>query len=151
MKLTQATQIIRQSRQAMNQAFKRPLFDELCILREERGKTFLEWYEGPRESDFIARFHQDTAALKEEARSKHFLRYLVGDFEFTHEGDGTGYEAFIKLGQSAVLLCNNTRLSMKEISKDPLWMGAQVPFALLADSFRSDPLVLADAPSGPQL
>lgn len=151
MNIAHATQIIRRNRQAMNQAFKRPLFDELCILRTEQGKTYLEWYEGPREADFVKRFHEDTAALKEEARRQHFLRYLIGDFEFTHEGDGPQSEAFIKVGESSVLLFNNTKLSMKQISADPLWLGAQVAFVQLADEFRADPLVLPGPPAGPQL
>jgi hypothetical protein len=31
---------------------------------------------------------------------------------------------------------------MDAITKDPLWLGAQVPFVELSDKFRADPLAL---------
>ena len=68
-------------------------------------------------------------------------RYQTGDFEFTRHGVGTGFESFMVVGKGMYLICNNTVQSMDAISKDPLWIGAQVPFVELSDKFRSDPLV----------
>jgi hypothetical protein len=45
------------------------------------------------------------------------------------------------LGEGIYLICNNTVQSMDGIAKDPLWLGAQVPFVELSDKLRDDPLV----------
>jgi len=69
-------------------------------------------------------------------------KHAIGDFEFARHGVGTGFEAFIVLGDGLYLICNNTVQSMDGITKDPLWLSAQVPFAEMSDRFRSDPLRL---------
>jgi hypothetical protein len=46
------------------------------------------------------------------------------------------------VGPGIYLICNNTVQSMDGITKDPLWLGAQVPFVELSDKFRADPLEL---------
>ena len=55
-------------------------------------------------------------------------------------GVGTGFEAFMVLGDGLYVICNNTQASMTEISKDPKWINAQVPFAELSDRVRANPL-----------
>ena len=50
-------------------------------------------------------------------------------------------EANMALGKGLYLICNNTVQSMDAITKDPLWLGAQVPFVELSDEFREDPVV----------
>jgi hypothetical protein len=69
--------------------------------------------------------------------------YTVGDFEFARHGVGLAFESFIAVGPGVFLICNNTVQSMDGITKDPLWLGAQVPFVELSDKFRADPLDLA--------
>lgn len=66
----------------------------------------------------------------------------VGDFEFARHGVGTGFEAFMVLGEGIFLICNNTVQSMDGITQDPLWLGAQVPFVELSDKVREEPLEL---------
>jgi hypothetical protein len=56
---------------------------------------------------------------------------------------GSAFESFMVVGQGMYLICNNTVQSMDAIAKDPLWLGAQVPFVELSDKFRADPLELA--------
>jgi len=65
----------------------------------------------------------------------------AGDFEFARHGVGTGFESFMVLGDGLFLICNNTVQSMDAITKDSLWLSAQVPFVELSDKFRADPLV----------
>jgi hypothetical protein len=67
----------------------------------------------------------------------------VGDFEFARHGVGLAFESFMAVGPGVFLICNNTVQSMDGITKDPLWLGAQVPFVELSDKFRADPLDLA--------
>jgi hypothetical protein len=63
-----------------------------------------------------------------------------GDFEFAWYGSGTGFEAFMVVGPRMYLIWNNTGNSMENLSKDPRWLKAQVPFLELTESFRVDPL-----------
>ncbi|MEY2465728.1 MAG: hypothetical protein QOD03_249, partial [Verrucomicrobiota bacterium] len=51
--------------------------------------------------------------------------------------------AFIVLGDGLYLICNNTDASMEDITKDPKWLNAQVPFAELSDKIGLDPLVVS--------
>ena len=48
--------------------------------------------------------------------------------------------AITVLGSTIYLICNNTRASMEEITRDPKWLNAQVPFAELSEAIRPDPL-----------
>ena len=66
--------------------------------------------------------------------------YNVGDFEFERHALGPAFESFMVAGQGVYLICNNTVQSMDAITKDPLWLGAQVPFVDLSEKFRADPL-----------
>jgi hypothetical protein len=67
----------------------------------------------------------------------------VGDFEFARHGVGPAFEAFMVLGRGVYLICNNTVQSMDSITKDPLWLAAQVPFVELSEKVRGNPLALA--------
>jgi hypothetical protein len=66
----------------------------------------------------------------------------VGDFEFTRQESGTGFESFLVLGRDLYLFCNNTQHSMDDLARDPKWLSAQVPFVELADQIRASPVVL---------
>jgi hypothetical protein len=68
--------------------------------------------------------------------------YSVGDFEFARQAIGPAFESFMVVGNGVYLICNNTVQSMDGITRDPLWLGAQVPFVELSDKFRADPLAL---------
>lgn len=151
MTLQEAAHHIKAMDTAMAEAFKRPVFDEYAIVARVGKKVYLAWYDGPRREAFIKSFAKETAPLKEEARSKFFAHYDIGDFEFTHEGTGSKSEAFVVVGKGLVLICGNTTLSMVEIAKDPLWLGAQAHFASLSDRFRAHPLLLSAPPEGPEL
>ena len=48
------------------------------------------------------------------------------------------------LGDETYLICNNTRSSMDEITKNPRWLSAQVPFADLSEKMCArQPMVVA--------
>jgi hypothetical protein len=96
-------------------------------------------YQGPRKEVFTDSFPQDSAGLRKTVRQG-TQSYDVGDFEFSHEGNGTGFEAFMMLGKGLCLICNNTSKSMDGISKNPRWLEAQIPFAELSEKFRVNPL-----------
>src|SRR5262249_42873573 len=73
----------------------------------------------------------------------------VGDFEFTRHGVGSAFESFMVAGRGIYLICNNTVQSMDGITKDPLWLAAQVPFVELSDQFRANPPLHAGGGSAP--
>ena len=98
-------------------------------------------YTGPRNDDFLKNFAGDFGGLRGELRD---ANYGAGDFVFARHGVGTGFEAFMILGQGIYLICNNTHGSMDSITKDPRWLNAQVPFAELGETIRSSPVVIRE-------
>jgi len=139
MTIDQAIQEIQSCAEQMNIRYKKVVFDEWAIISLQDNKGRLLAYLGPRKAGFQKNFLADArslrGALAEEGNT--------GDFEFVHDGVGTGFESVMVLGDRSFLICNNTVQSMDAISRDPLWISAQVPFVELSDKFRSDPLLAA--------
>lgn len=151
MTLEQAIPLIRKACQRMNEQYGGVLFDEWAVVRTVRGRLFLERYEGPRREEFLRQFHAETAELKSASMAYHRGHYHVGDYEFTPDGAGSKADAFLKLGEEAFVVFGNTRLSMREITRNPRWLKAQAEFANLSERVIGDPLVLSGAPAGPEL
>lgn len=140
MTLDEATKQICDCRQKMNDLYGRVVFDEWVVISLARHKARILFYVGPRNDDFLKNFASDLGALRAELLD---TRYSVGDFEFSRHGVGTGFEAFVVLGEGIYLICNNTQASMEDITRDPKWLNAQVPFAELSEAMASDPLTVA--------
>lgn len=137
MTLDEATHLIEACVDQMNAKYGRTVFNEWAVisLDEKTGRVLS--YRGPRKDDFRKNFATDAYALREDLGSK---QYGAGDFAFARHGVGTGFEAFLVLSRGIYLICNNTRSSMDAISKDPRWLGAQVPFVELSDKIRANPV-----------
>lgn len=116
------------------------VFDEWAVVSLAKNKARVQHYVGPRNDDFLRNFARDLGSLRMELTGG---QYGPGDFEFARHGIGTGIEAFLVLGHGFYLICNNTNDSMDNISKNPRWLAAQVPFAEFADRVRVDPLTIA--------
>ena len=144
MTLEQAWKSVLATAQEMNARYGDVVFDELAIvsIADKQPRTLS--YQGPRQTAFTENFPRDSAALRQTVRQGG-LRYEAGDFEFSHEGVGTGFEAFMVLGKGVCLICNHTVKTMQAISQNPRWIAAQVPFAELGEKFRAAPLVLSPA------
>ena len=139
MTLEEAAKLIRACASQMNDRYGKIVFDEWAVVSLIHHKARILSYTGPRNDVFLKNFANDLGALRAELLDS---KYTVGDFEFARHGVGTGFEAFMVLGEGIYLICNNTTQSMDSISKDPRWLGAQVPFVELSDKVRSDPVTL---------
>lgn len=121
----------------MEQIVGEPVFNEWALVaREENGWKLME-YRGTRKNAFLADFNEDIAALRgtlDPAASQ------AGDFAFSHEGYGSGFDAHICAGPDLFILLNNTAKSTGEITRNPMWTTAQVHFSDLAEAFLADPL-----------
>ena len=137
MTLEEATNLIGRCAARMNDLYQKVVFDEWAIVTLIQHKAKILAYLGPRKDDFQKNFATDVQDLRADLLSR---RHSIGDFEFARHGVGTKLEAFVMVGDGLYLICNNTAKSMSAIAKDPLWLGAQVPFVELSDQFRSDPL-----------
>jgi hypothetical protein len=124
----------------MDSRYGKLVFDEWAIVSLGENKARVLFYIGPRNDEFLHSFAKDLGALRAEL---HGDKYGIGDFEFTRHGVGTGHEAFMVLGTGLYLICNNTNESMDDITKNPRWLGAQVPFAELSEKIRSNPVEAA--------
>jgi hypothetical protein len=140
MTLNQATKLIKLCAEQMDAWYKRVVFDEWAVISLTGRKGRVLAYIGPRREGFQKNFLTDVAALREGLLNP---KYSVGDFEFARHGVGSAFESFMVVGQGIYLICNNTVQSMDSITKDSRWLGAQVPFVELSDSFRANPLALA--------
>jgi hypothetical protein len=139
MTLDASVKLIQSCAEQMNERYKKVVFDEWAIISLNDRKGRLLAYIGPRKSGFQNNFLNDAGSLRSGLLA---AESNVGDFDFARYGVGTGFESFMVLGDGIFLICNNTVQSMDGISKDPLWIGAQVPFVELSDKFRADPLVV---------
>ena len=140
MRLDQATELIKSCAEQMNARYKQVVFDEWAIISLAARKGRVLAYIGPRKEGFQKNFRTDVGALREGLLNP---KYSVGDFEFARHGVGPAFEAFMVMGRGVYLICNNTVQSMDSITKDPLWLAAQVPFVELSEKVRGNPLALA--------
>jgi len=140
MTLEEAKNFIRICANQMNSHYGRTVFDEWAIVSLAENKARVLVYYGPRNDDFLKNFVKDLGVLRSELVGG---RYGVGDFEFSRHGAGTGFESFMVMGPGAYLICNNTNASMESITKNPRWLGAQVPFVELSDMVRENPLTVS--------
>jgi hypothetical protein len=124
----------------MDARYGQVVFDEWAIISLAARKGRVMAYIGPRKEGFQKNFRTDLGALREGLLNP---KYSVGDFEFARHGVGPAFEAYMGVGRGVYLICNNTVQSMDSITKDPLWLGAQVSFVELSEKFLDDPLALA--------
>ena len=137
MNLDQAKRLVKECAERMNAEYQKVVFDEWAMVLLQENKARILDYVGPRKQGFKQNFMADVAALRAGLLSQ---QYAIGDFEFARHGVGTGFEAFMVLGNNIYLICNHTVQSMDEIAKDPHWLAAQVPFVELSDKLRQDAL-----------
>lgn len=141
MTFDQANALIRSCSERMNSLYGKVVFDEMAVVSLADRKGRLIAYTGPRKSGFQSNFVEDAGTLRVGLMTD---QYEPGDFEFARHSTGTGFESFMVLGKGVFLICNNTVQSMDAIAKDPLWIGAQVPFVELSEQIRSDPVTVAE-------
>lgn len=116
-----------------------PVFDEWALVSKAPKGWKLHNYGGTRKTEFMADFHEDIAALRETLDLE---KPLIGDFAFSHEGHGTGFDAHMCVGDQLFVLFNNTQKNTDEITCNPKWKAAQIHFATLLDVFIADPVAV---------
>jgi hypothetical protein len=141
MNLESAIAQIQKSFTKLNEAYGRPVFDEIAIVQVSDPVTLtLHYYEGAREASFLNELLEDSVALRNDIGDTR--NHLGGEFGFTREGGGEGIDAYICLGSGIFLFCNHTVKSMEEVTKDARWLRAQGEFLNLSQFFAVDPLTL---------
>ena len=114
-----------------------PVFDEWALVEKTPAGWKLMEYGGHRKEAFLAGFNDDMAALRGTLDPS---SSSAGDFAFSHEGHGTGFDAHICAGGRIFLLLNNTVKSTGEITGNPRWINAQIHFTELLEAFIADPI-----------
>jgi hypothetical protein len=118
-------------------AIGEPVFDEWAIVEKSSNGWKLAEYGGSRKEEFIAEFSQDMTALKETLDPDNIQ---LGDFAFSHEGFGSGFDAHMCIGEAKLILFNNTEKNTDQITSNPKWTQAQIHFSNLLEAFIADPL-----------
>jgi len=138
MDLPTAEKLIQSYFRRFDAIYLRTLFDEWAVLGIGVDGERLIAYQGPRRETYRAQIPQDSRPLREAMAKKD---YHVGDFEFAVEAHGMGYDACVKIGTAAYLICNNLAATMHEVRKDPQWFKVQPLWFELTQKFHDDPLV----------
>jgi len=137
MNTAEATDRIDTTLIALERSVGEPVFDEWALVKKSAGGWSLIEYRGNRKDGFLAEFNDDIAALRNTLDPS---SSSVGDFAFSHEGFGSGFDAHICAGENLYVLLNNTLKSTGEITRNPRWTAAQVHFTELLEAFIADPL-----------
>ncbi|VGO19274.1 hypothetical protein [Pontiella sulfatireligans] len=122
---------------SLENAIGEPVFDEWALVEKNEGGWKLVEYGGSRKDDFLADFNDDIAALRGTLDP---ANTGIGDFAFSHEGHGTGFDAHMCVGENLFVLFNNTAKSTGEITSNPKWTSAQIHFTELLEAFIADPI-----------
>jgi hypothetical protein len=149
MTLQDAIRHIRECAAAMQQDYGRPVFDELAVVRTAGPRSYLAWYEGPRQDEFVRNYSGNIASLRAELRSRFTGSATLGDFEFAHDGASGECDAIVAVGDGLYLICGNTTQTVADITRDERWRVAQAQFLELCERFRADPLVWSGQVSAP--
>ena len=137
MNISTATDRIETALISLGTSVGEPVFDEWALVEKNEAGWRLIEYGGTRKNDFLAQFNDDIGALRGTLDPSNTC---VGDFAFSHEGYGSGYDAHICAGESIFVLFNNTAKSTGEITNNPKWTSAQIHFSDLMEAFIADPL-----------
>ncbi len=138
MNIATATDRIDTALQHLKTAIGEPVFDEWALAEKTSKGWNILGYGGNRQEAFLAEFNADMAALRDTLDPSNTL---VGDFAFSHEGYGSGFDAHMCVGENLFVLFNNTEKSTGEITSNPKWMKAQIHFTELLEVFIADPVV----------
>ncbi len=122
---------------SMERVVEEPVFNEWALVEKTDAGWKLIEYGGTRKNDFLENFNTDIAALRSTLDPSNTQ---VGDFAFSHEGYGSGFDAHICAGKNTFVLFNNTAKSTGEITSNPKWTAAQIHFSELVETFISDPI-----------
>ncbi len=122
---------------SLENAISEPVFNEWALIEKEAVGWKLIEYGGNRKADFLAEFNDDMAALRNTLDPS---KTHIGDFAFSHEGHGTGFDAHICAGEGIFVLFNNTTKSTGDITNNPKWTTAQIHFTELLEAFIADPI-----------
>lgn len=126
---------VRDCARQMDAQYGETVFDEWVLVSLRPPQARILNYFGPRHFEFRQRFANDLGTLRVALLQGD---HAPGDFEFARHATGTAFEAFMALGDDVYLICNNTRATMAEISRNPRWLQAQVPFADLSERICAD-------------
>jgi len=137
MNLDTATNRIETALSTLEKSIGEPVFDEWALVEKSRNGLKLVEYRGSRKETFLSEFKNDIAALRGTLDPE---QIHVGDFAFSHEGYGSGFDAYMCVGKELLILFNNTEKSTGEITNTPKWTVAQVHFTELLETFIADPL-----------
>ena len=138
MNWSQATAMLQGAFARMDGHYGKPVFDEWVLITFNDNNGHILHYNGPRKEGFIKSFSSDVKMLLTQLSG---VEHHLGDFEFVRQGSGTLFDAYMVVGDRVYLICNHTGETMDNITRDPRWLSAQVPFVELTDKFRHDPLI----------
>lgn len=138
MTIDTATTRIKNTLKSLEADMGEPVFDEWALTEKSTTGWNILQYGGSRKEEFFAEFNTDIVALRNTLDP---TNTTIGDFAFSHEGYGSGFDAHICAGKNLFILFNNTLKSTGEITSNPKWTTAQIHFTELLEAFIADPVL----------
>ena len=133
----EAIEQIQTSLRNMEAIMGEPVFTEWALIIKVADKWKLFAYHGTRQQTFAENFREDMKAMRSPLDPG---ENSVGNYGFSHDGHGSGFDAYMCVAENAFLLFNHLNKSTTEIVENPKWREAQIHFALLLEAFLSSPL-----------
>jgi len=140
MKQLEAVERIERALSEMADVLGEAVFDEWTLVKRLSKGWHVLNYVGAREEAFKMEFATDIAAMKETVLD--LSKTYIGDSGFSYEGHGSGFDAYICVGDGLFLFLNNVQKSTSEITSSPKWKQAQIHYATLLEAFAADALVM---------
>ncbi|MCU0858584.1 MAG: hypothetical protein MUC65_09310 [Pontiellaceae bacterium] len=141
MNKSEAINQIQQSLKKMDAILGEPVFTEWALIVKLGGKWILSAYCGNRRQTFAENFQEDMRAMRDILD---FNETGIGNYGFSHEGHGSGFDAYMCVAENAFVLFNHLNKSTTEIVANPHWLDAQKYFALLLETFMASPLDISE-------
>jgi hypothetical protein len=121
----------------MDALYGQAVFDEWVIVALKPDRGLILSYSGPRDENYKRRLLDDLQPLRTDIADR---THAVGDFDFAANATGTGFDAYMRVGETTFLFCNNVAKTMDDIRRAPRWLEAQKVFVALSEKFHADPV-----------
>jgi len=133
-----AIELVEETLMELEADVKYSVFDEWVLIKTTPITWNILKYRGPRRKEFFQHFAEDLSSLRKTMKN---LDSVVGEFNFSREGYGKAFDAYMCIGKKQFILFNNTVKNADEIKANIRWKDAKSHFRTLQRKFIDDPVL----------
>lgn len=121
----------------LNNQIKYTIFNEWILISVTPRSWDILKYSGPRQSEFFSHLSEDLTSVHQKMND---LNPIPGEFDFSYEGYGKAFDAYMCIGEKLYILFNNTLKNADEIKAHINWKKAERKIRNLQQKFMDDPV-----------